>query len=170
MRNYRCPAVGLAAVFLVGLAGCGDDTANQVAAMNKSNIQRLGNLYAAYQNYHSGSGPTDEADFKAFVKAFDPAKLSMMHIDANNLDGLFTSERDGKPFAIRYQVGGGRGSVDPVVFELGGKDGKKEVGYTGGKVDAVDDAAYADLWAGKSSGGGRPIGAPAGAPTGPGGK
>ena len=45
----------------------------------------------------------------------------MMNIDANNLDGLFTSERDNKPFKIRYKVGGGRGSVDAVVFETGGQ-------------------------------------------------
>jgi hypothetical protein len=166
----RAAAGVAAAVFLAGLNGCGNDTANQVAAMNKSNAQRLGNLYAAHQNYHGGRGPADEAEFKAFIKDFDPAKLSIMHVDPNDLDKLFTSERDGQPFAIRYQVGGGRGSVDPVVFELGGKDGKKQVGYTGGgKVDEVDEATYSELWAGKSpGGGGRPVGAPAGAPTGPG--
>jgi hypothetical protein len=162
-------AAGLAAaVLLAGLTGCGDDTANQVAAMNKSNIQRLANLYAAYQNYHGGPGPANEAEFKEFIKKFNPAQLTMMHVDPNNLDGLFTSDRDGKPFAIRYSVGGGRGSVDAVVFEQEGKGGKKQVGYTNSKVEEVDDAAYADLWAGKAAGGGSPVTAPAGAPTGPG--
>ena len=58
------------------------------------------------QNYKGGRGPKDEAEFKEFVRNFDPNKLSMMKIDPNNVDGLFTSERDGKPFKIRYKVGG----------------------------------------------------------------
>ena len=183
MRTKRYPiAAGVAAGLLVGLAGCGGDrTAEEVAAMNGSNLQRLSNMYAAYQNYKGGRGPRDEADFKAFIKEFDQTKLKMMGIDANNLDPVFTSERDGKPFKVRYKVGGGRGSVDAVVFEQEGKDGTKEVGFTGGKVEKADANTYQQLWAGKgpsqpasgppagaSAGrGGRPTGPPTGAPTGP---
>jgi hypothetical protein len=164
----------------VALVGCsGDETSKQISAMNTSNIQRLANMYAGHQNSKSGAGPKDEAAFKEFIKVWDPTKLSAMNIDPANLDKTFTSERDGKPFKIRYGVGGGRGSVDAVVFETEGKDGKKQVGYTGGKVEEVDDATYKDLFAGKKSGsapsgpptgpnsGGRPTGAPPGAPTGP---
>jgi hypothetical protein len=184
MRKIRNQAAAgmVAAVFLAGLAGCsGDKTAEAVAAMNTSNIQRLSNIYAAFQNYKGGRGPKDEAEFKAFIKDFDPNKLKMMGIDPDNLDAVFTSERDGKPLKIRYQVGGGRGAVVPVVFEQDGKGGKRQVGRTGGKVEEVDDATYQQLWAGKEpsqppagppSGdgagrGGRPTGRPPGAPTGP---
>jgi len=174
LTNRRRTATGLVAAFvLAATAGCGPDIAGQVGDMNKSNIQRLGNMYAAFQNFKSGRGPNDEAELRTFIKDFDPKKLSMMKIDPNNMDALFTSERDGKPFKIRFQVGGGRGSVDPVIFEQEGKEGKKQVGYTGGKVDAVDDTDYAQLWsgaAGPPQGGpqtGRPSGPPAGAPTGP---
>jgi hypothetical protein len=169
-------------------AGCSsDNTAKEIAAMNNSNIQRLSNLYAGFQNMKSSKGPTDENDFKSFIKGYDPAKLSAMSIDPNNLDKLFTSERDGKPFKIRYKVGGGRGSIAPVIFEEVGVNGKKQVGFTGGNgpggggdVQDVDEAMYKDLWSGKIStppksasgpgggGAGRPKGgAPAGAPTGP---
>ena len=171
---------GMVGVFLAGLLGCNrDKTAEQVGEMNKSNIQRVSNMYAAYQNMKSSGGPKDEADLKAWIKEYDPNKLSMMKIDANNLDGLFTSERDGKPFKVRYKVGGGRGSVSAVVFEQEGVNGKKQVGFTGGRVDEVDDATYNQLWAGKISStpaveatgkeGSRPKGgAPMGAPKGPG--
>jgi hypothetical protein len=171
---------GIAAVLLLALAGCGPSVQKQVAAMNGSNIQRLSNLYAAHQNIKAGTGPKDEAAFKAFIKDFDKNKLEMMGVDPNNLDALFKSERDGQPFKIRYKVGGGRGSVDPVIFEASGKGGKKQVGFTGGKVEDVDDAQYAQLWSGKpgavAAGGStvkgsvRPSGVPAGAPTGPPGK
>jgi hypothetical protein len=178
---YNRAAAGLVAALLTGLAGCsGDRVAQQVAEMNASNIQRVSNIYAAFQNYKSGRGPKDEAEFKTFIKEFDPAKLKMMGIDANNVDAVFVSERDGKPFKVRYQVGGGRGSVAPVVFEQVGKDGKKQVGFTGGKVEEADDADYKQLLAGKGSTqppvgppagaavkGGRPGGPPPGAPTGP---
>jgi hypothetical protein len=168
---------GLAAAsFLAALAGCsGNSTESQVAALNTSNIQRLANMYSAYQNSKGNGGPKDEKDFKAFIKNFDPPKLEMMGIDPNSLDALFTSERDGKPFKIRYKVGGGRGSEAPVVFEQTGKEGKKQVGYTGkSKVEDVDDARHAQLLSGKSApaadpkAAGRPTtGIPAGAPKGP---
>jgi hypothetical protein len=168
-------AAGLgAAALLTALCGCGDNVARDVAAMNTSNVQRLANIYAAFQNLKGGRGPNDAAELKEFIRQFDPKKLSMMGIDPNNPDALFTSENDGKPLKVRYKVGGGRGSVDPVVFEQDGKDGKKRVGYTGGKVEEVDDATSQQLYAGKSKpaagdtrGGGRPMGRPTGAPTGP---
>jgi hypothetical protein len=175
--RYLC---GLIGVFLAGVLGCNrDKTAELVGDMNKSNIQRISNMYAANQNMKSSGGPKDEADLKAWIKEYDPHKLSMMKIDPNNLDGLFTSERDGKPFKIRYKVGGGRGSVEAVVFEQDGVGGKKQVGFTGGRVDDVDNSTYNQLWAGKVSStpavqannkdAGRPSGGvPVGAPKGPG--
>jgi hypothetical protein len=182
-RYYFQIPIGVAAVTLAaGLSGCssGKNIANELAAMNGSNIQRLSNLYAAFQNYNSGRGPNDEAEFKKFVSDFDAEKLKMMGVDKN---GVFTSERDRKPFKIRYKAGGGRGAVVAVVFEQEGSGGLKQVGYTGGKVDDVDDSTYRTLWAGNGDSappsspptgapgsGGRPTGPPPGAPTGPSGK
>jgi hypothetical protein len=160
-------------VLVAGLAGCaGDPTAKEVAAMNKSNIQRVANMYTAFQTYKAGRGPKSEAEFKDFIAHFDAAKLQMMGINPADLGGLFTSERDGKPLKVRYGVGGGRGSVDAVVFEQDGLAGKKLVGFTAGKVDEVDDLTWQQLWAAKPAaaqpkGAGRPSGPPAGAPTGP---
>jgi hypothetical protein len=183
MRTYYFRlAVGVAAVTLAaGLSGCssGSNVAKDLAAMNGSNIQRLSNLYAAFQTYNGGRGPNDEVEFKKFIADFDAGKLTMMGVDK---DKVFTSERDGKPFKVRYRVGGGRGAVVPVVFEQNGTGGTKQVGYTGGKTDDVDDASYQLLWAGKGdspppssppaggASGGRPSGPPPGAPTGPPGK
>ena len=172
-----------AAALVALLGGCSGKTAKEVGAMNTSNIQRVANIYSAFQNYKGGRGPKDEAEFKAFIKDFDPEKLKMMGIDPGNVDGLFVSERDGQPFKVRYKVGGGRGAVAPVVFEQAGAEGKKQVAFTGNsKVEDADDATYQKLLAGKAgteppaggpptgpTGGGRPSGGrPAGAPTGPG--
>ena len=168
-------SVGL---LVIGLGGCSSDrTAEEVAALNKSNIQRVANLYAAHQVYKGGRGPKTEAEFKEFITAFDAEKLKMMGVSSGDLGGLFTSERDGKPFKVKYGVGGGRGSVDAVVFEQDGAGGTRQVGYTGGKVEDVDSSTYQQLWAGKPAandrptagpkGSGRPSGPPPGAPKGP---
>jgi hypothetical protein len=180
MHRTRIVSAGVAAVLAAGLVGCTDETAKQIGAMNTSNIQRVSNLYAGFQNMKSPKGPKDEAEFKEFVKAYAPDKLTAMGIDPGNAESVFVSERDGQPFKIRYKVGGGRGSVAPVVFEAVGKDGKKQVGFTGGKVEEVDDATYQKYWSGKGGaeppagppaggGAGRPRGGgpPPGAPTGP---
>lgn len=180
MRWQRWAACAVAAVSLgLGAVGCSTDkTKEQIASMNTSNVQRVANIYAGFQNAKGGAGPKDETEFKTFIREYDPYKLSAMGIDANDLDKVFTSERDGKPFTIRYKVGGGRGAVAPVVFEKDGVNGTKQVGFTGGKVEEVDDARYKDLLAGKAGtepaagppvGGGRPGGPPAGGGGRPGG-
>src|SRR4051794_40942249 len=99
---------GFAAVcFAVWLTGCNRDrTAETVAAMNTSNVQRLANLYAAHQNFKGGRGPASESEFKEFIRSYDPTKLKMMGVSAEEIDRLFTSEADGKPLKIRYNVGG----------------------------------------------------------------
>lgn len=166
---------------LLALSGCKDKIAEQVGEMNKTNLRRVTNMYEAFQNMKGGRGPKDKEELSKFIQEFDPSKLKMMGIELGAMDNLFTSERDGKPFVIRYNVGGGRGSVAPVVFEQDGKDGKKQVGFTGGKVEEVDDAQYKLYLSGKGGtasgggppgGGGRPGsgGPPPGAPTGPTGK
>ncbi len=170
----------LSAVATLVVAGCSsDNTAQLVGDMNKSNIQRLGNLYAAHQNYQNGRGPKTEAEFKEFIKNFDANKLKMMGINSDDVESVFVSEKDGQVFKIRYNIGGGRGSKDPVIFETQGVNGMKQVAFTGGAVEDVDDSRYKQLWEGKTgsepaasptAGGknaGRTSGPPPGAPTGP---
>jgi hypothetical protein len=184
IKINRWPALAAATMCGAMLTGCSSDkTAKTVASMNTSNIQRVANIYSAFQNYKGGRGPNDEAELKTFIKEYDPEKLKMMGIDSGNVDALFVSERDNQPLKVRYKVGGGRGSVDAVAFETTGQGGTKQVAYTGGKVEDVDEATYQQLLAGKgpstpASGGpggpaavdkgkGRPSGTPEGAPTGP---
>src|SRR5262245_47282862 len=91
------------AAALLAVAGCSSDkTAKEIAGMNTSNIQRVANLYAGFQNMVNAGGPKDEAEFKNFIKSYDPAKLAAMGVDPANLEKTFTSERDNKPFKVRY--------------------------------------------------------------------
>jgi hypothetical protein len=74
-------------------------------------------------------------------------RLEMMQVDPGKVDELFVSERDGQPFVIKYGQSGGIMSRLPVVFEKEGKGGKRQVAFTDGQVEEVDDATYQQLLA-----------------------
>ena len=108
------------------LVGCSSrtDPDSAIASVNETNLQRLANLYFTYQSKHEWRGPANEAEFKSFLRKYNPAKLTRIGIDPNAIDGLFISERDGEPFKIRYGVvGSAMGCSEPVIFESTG-DGK----------------------------------------------
>ncbi len=145
-------------ILLVAVAGCGGgvDGDHALAEVNSTNIQRLANLYFTYQTRNEWRGPADEAEFKRFIRGYNPQKLARIGVDPNAVDALFVSERDGQPLKIRYAVmGSAMGSAEPVVFESQGVDGGREVGFLNMTQREVADAEYESLWA---------KGAPAAAP------
>jgi hypothetical protein len=131
------------------LSGCsnGSDPSAAIARVNETNLQRLANLYFTYQSKHNWRGPGDEAEFKAFLRSYNPDKLTRIGIDPNKLDELFVSERDGQPFKIRYGVpGSAMGSSEPVIFEATGTNGTRLVGFLNMEQREVDAAEYDALW------------------------
>jgi hypothetical protein len=152
--DVRPWAITLAICIVAGgcLVGCGDssDRESAIAAVNQQNIQRLANLYFAYQMKHDWHGPPDEQAFKQFLRGYNPDKLARIGIDPNAIDALFVSERDGEPFKIRYGVrGSAMGSSEPVIFESKGAGGRRNVGFLNMVQREVDDAEYNDLFAGR---------------------
>jgi hypothetical protein len=152
--SLRNSATSLAICILAGavLAGCGDSTDpdSAIAAVNELNIQRLANLYFAYQMKHEWHGPPDEQAFKLFLRGYNPDKLTRIGIDPNAIDEVFVSERDGEPFKIRYGVlGSAMGSSEPVIFEAKGVSGRRNVGFLNMVQREADDAEYNDLLAGR---------------------
>ena len=104
--NFR--SVFVVSLMVMGLSlGCGGpDPTDLLAEANNSNIQRLANLYEAYQSRHDWRGPTDEEDFKSFLNGWNPRKLANIGVEPNSVDDVFISERDGEPFKVRYGVPG----------------------------------------------------------------
>lgn len=147
--------VGLIGCLLVSvLSGCRKNInpEDALAQANATNLQRLANLYVAFQMENDWHGPADEAKFKEFLRNYNPKKLTRIGIDPNAIDGLFVSERDGQKFRIRYSVlGNMMGSSEPVVFEAKGVDGKRLIGFLDMNLREVDDAEYDALWEGKAS-------------------
>ena len=144
----------LAITLGAGLPGCGRQSGrDMIAANNDTNIKRLGTLYGLFHLRNELRGPRDEAEFRAFIAAQDPARLALAGIQPTSLDALFASERDRLPFRVRYGVNTRvRGPDVPVVFEESGRDGRRQVGFTGGVVHDVDAATYDNLWTGKTDG------------------
>lgn len=142
-------------VVLSGFAGCSGkvDGDAGIREANKTNIQRLTNLYSRHQLFHAGKGPVNEQEFRKYISGLDADTLKKIGVDAANLDKLFISERDGQPFKVVYNVTGStRGSNDAVVFEQNGKDGVKEVGFTSLTVKKLNDTEISDLQSGKPAG------------------
>jgi hypothetical protein len=147
VRFALCFSILAAAVF----GGCsnGTDPGDTLASVNETNLERLANLYITFQSKHDWRGPRDEAEFKAFIRGYNPAKLTRIGIDPNKIDELFLSERDGEPFKIRYGVPGtAMGSSEPVVFEATGDGSTRLVGFLNMQQREVDAAEYDALWSG----------------------
>ncbi len=144
----------ISAIILLGclvlISGCTEtfNPADEVARVNSNNLQRLANLYSAYQADHDWRGPANEKEFKAFISGVNPATLNRIGVEPSQLDKLFVSDRDGQPFKIRFSVpGSAMGSVEPVIFEAVGVDGKKMVGFLSMEQREVDSAEYDSLFA-----------------------
>lgn len=127
-------------LFLAVAAGCTSSSAPNFADANRTNIQKLKNAYMMYMNDHGFTGPEDEAALKSYLRENPAAKIRLgrMGVNPEDIDSIFTSERDGEPFVIRWGV---KGLADhAIVFEKTGVDGKRFVAL--GTPKEVDAAEY----------------------------
>ena len=148
-RIVNSACAGLVLLFLICLSGCGSGNSPEasVRKANKTNSQRLSNLYAYYQLKNKLRGPKDEAAFKKFLNGPGSSVLEKIGVKPGEVDAMFVSERDGEPFQIRFGVPTGpRGSQEAVVFETTGKNGKRMVGFLNMVQREVEDAEYETLW------------------------
>lgn len=149
VRSCKCflGLLGLLSLSML-LGGCGGTTPESALRdANRTNIQRLANLYTHYQFSNKFQGPADETAFREFIQGPGRESLEKMGITMSNLDDLFINERDGETFKIRYGVPTStRGSKEPVIFESTGKGGKRMVAFLNMVQREVDAAEYDQLW------------------------
>lgn len=153
MKSDRIFCVGLllSIPLLWLLSGCTSSGPEaDLQRNNKTNLQRLGNLYCEYQLQNGWEGPDDEESFREFIGGLPSEALELVGIEVANIDGLFVSERDEQPFRIRYEVKGSPYSSQAVVFEEAGVDGVRSVAYTSGQiVEVSSDGEYDRLFTSK---------------------
>ena len=154
-HSRRTMMFAAAAAVVAVVAGCSDSSiSRQVAAMNDSRIKQLANLFRFYQATNGWVGPKDEATLRTFVASAPAKNLAMMGVDPTKFDELLVSDRDGKPFRVRWGVTIGPLEEQAVVFEQDGHDGKRFVAFTGARAEEVDTDRYEKLWKGESISGG----------------
>ena len=146
---------------LITAIGCSRSYTGVVKANNTNNIQRLSNFYADFQQTRFGRGPKDDAELKAHIQSKTPETLQIMGIEAGKVDEIWISERDHKPFKVRYGIDSPYAALAAVVFEQEGVGGKRQVGFNNSKFEEVDEARYKDLWEGRGMTKPPPIAGPA---------
>jgi ABC-type dipeptide/oligopeptide/nickel transport system ATPase component len=143
MRIHRWSICFFVVVAIVaGVSGCGSssDVKSIMKSINDSNGKRLANFYAMYQTRsRTLTGPVDQQALEKFIVSVNPAELDAMGVAVDEVGQLFVSERDGKPFVVRYGVKKPPvlGGHQAVICEAEGKGGTVAVFMTGPKVVEV---------------------------------
>jgi hypothetical protein len=134
---------GIAAVLAI-LAGCDSQPRSADQLKQVPGLKPLGLMYSFYVGQHQGKSPPSEADLKTFIKSLPAERLKQFNID--DVDAIFTSPRDGKPYQVTYGGKGGRpGGPTPVAWEQDGKGGKRFVVDSLGKLEEVDEAKFQEM-------------------------
>ena len=79
-------------------------------------------------------GPRDQNEFTTFIASQTRQSLERIGVNRAEIGSLFVSERDDRPFSIRYGVVvDGPNSHEPIIFETVGKNGNRIISFTSRK-------------------------------------
>ena len=155
MRSVHIPIVlFIICVTLALFSGCtGDRVASQVAAVSKTNLQKLSNIYSLYVVRNGYKGPKDEETFRDFLEN-DPSiekNIGYMGVGRDDFDKISISDRDNEPLLVRYGLKlPPMSPKQPQVLETVGVDGIRMVIMSNGDIVEVDDdAEYEKMASGK---------------------
>ena len=145
----RRTELGLLLLVCVTVAGCSDD------ALTSPTAQKLQGLANSYLDHVVGANgpPPDEKTLKKHMAGLRASVQYDYHIDPNNIDSSFVSQRDNEPFVVMYGKNIGKLSGDSkhvIAHEKTGKNGKRLVVFASTKVDNVGEAELEQLKAAKA--------------------
>lgn len=136
------------ATLLLGLwlttFGCGASQ-RQSQPREESRLKPLAVFYGQFTGQHRGMAPASEAEFKEFLRTIPPEQLASFQV--KDIDTLFVSERDGKPYVILYgnvsaNRPAGPAGAPVIAYEQQGVGGKRFVASSIGAVEEVDEARF----------------------------
>ena len=123
--------------------GCGP-VGESNRAQEESGLKPLAIFYAEFVPQHEGKPPKNEYEFKAFLK--EPQNLERLNKQFHfpDIDSIFISARDHKPYVVIYGPTSGEGPAgQPVVaYEQDGVEGKRFVASKLGAVEEVDEDKF----------------------------
>ena len=145
----RRSVIGLLSLLCVVAAGCSDDALTSPTALK---MQGLANAYLDHV-VGAGGPPPDEKALKKHMAGLRASVQYDYHVDPNNLDSSFVSQRDNEPFVVMYGRGIGKISGDSkqvIAHEKTGKNGKRLVVFASTKVDNVGEEELNQLKSAKA--------------------
>lgn len=131
--------VAVLCVAAASVAGCQASPEQQVKDAFRSefreNGRRVAVMYARQMSSPTKpvmgrdgfAGPANEAELRRFIAATPSAALEEIGIKSAESAELFTSERDGQPFRVRYGIKGPVTTTYAVLCETKGVDGRVKV-------------------------------------------
>ena len=143
--------ISLMAIAGCVLASCQAETGP--IAQEQTNLSWLGSMYAMYIGAHQGQPPQTIDELRKFVsERTSAAELSRLKV--NDVNQLFLSPRDGKPFAmVNYKKLPPREGGEPspvVLYEAFGQGGQRAVAFLGGGTQVVNEGELPKLLPGAS--------------------
>jgi hypothetical protein len=120
-------------VLAVVLTGC-EDARQQSRG---SNLNRLATAYSQYLAHHGGQLPVNEIDLKSFIRSQVSGG-----IDDAQLATFLVSERDQKPYRIRYRTDKNWHATNIVAYEQQGLGGIRLAANSGGSVLEWSDEEF----------------------------
>lgn len=149
-RSSRRGFLLIAALGLSMWMGCGPTARPQLP--EERNLKALAVLVGQYRSKHQGKSPPNLEALKAFVANADANSLKVLNIEPHEVERLFVSSRDHKPYVYRPspsgapKIGSDGKPVQHVLFhEADGIGGKRWVAYDLGGTELVDDAKFGQL-------------------------
>ncbi len=135
MVNAKTAITWAVVLSLAFAQGCGPSQVKKGGADSQSsNLRTIASFYVnALRTL--GHAPASEKEFKDFMVKNGQAAFKTLNITSP--DGLFTSERDGKPLVIIYGKALKSGLV---AHEAEGVEGKKLAAFNLGQIKELDQA------------------------------
>jgi hypothetical protein len=111
------------------MAGCAGKERNE----EQSNLRSLAVYYGQYRAQHRGQSPANEKEFKEFITKVG-SKATM--------EALFTSNRDGKPFVVKYRNDKSWPLPEVAIYEQEGRDGVRDIATVLGGYERWSDELF----------------------------
>jgi hypothetical protein len=99
----------------------------------QSNLRSLAVYYNQYQASHRGQLPANEEDFKNFITTSS---------GKTNVDSLFVSNRDGKPFVVKYRGDKSWAHPEIIAYEQEGRGGTRDVATLTGGYERLSEEKF----------------------------
>ena len=130
----------LLASFLL-IAGC----SSSHSLDDETKLMLLVDFQRQFTEEHDGRDPQSADELQQWVRQLDPQDLSARQI--SDVDSLFVSSRDGKPFVVVPRSGAATTSDQNriVAFEQTGVNGLRWVAFDLGQVEEMDSELIAHL-------------------------